>query len=55
MEQIAHDILAPQTFNNFTPIPTQQKSNKLLWVCGGIALLGLGLYIYINKKKEKNS
>ena len=55
MEQIAHDILAPERFNNFTPDPTQEKNNTLLWLVGGITLLGLAISIYRNTKKENNS
>jgi len=55
MEHIAHDILAPKTFNNFVPIPTQENNNTLLWFLGGITLLGLTLYIYRDTKKEKDS
>jgi len=55
MEQIAHDILEPKAFDNFTPDPTQEKNNTLLWFVGGITLLGLAISIYRNTKKEKNS
>ena len=55
MEQIAHDILEPKAFNNFTPDPTQEKNNTLMWFVGGITLLGLAISIYRNTKKEKNS
>ena len=55
MEQIAHDILAPERFNNYTPIPTQKKINTLLWFVGGITLLGLAISLYHNTKKEKDS
>ena len=55
MEQIAHDILAPERFNNYTPIPTQNKINTLLWFFGGITLLGLAISLYHNTKKEKDS
>lgn len=55
MEQIAHDILAPKAFNNFTPIPTQEKNNTLLWFLGGLTVLGLGLYVYHSTKEEKES
>ena len=55
MEQIAHDILEPKAFDNFTPDPTQEKNNTLLLFVGGIALLGLAISLYRNTKKEKDS
>ena len=55
MEQIAHDILAPERFDNFTPDPTQEKNNTLLWFVGGITLLGFAISLYHNTKKEKDS
>ena len=54
MEQISHDILAPERFDNFTPDPTQEKNNTLLLFVGGIALLGLAISLYRNTKKENN-
>ena len=55
MEQIVHDILAPERFDNFTPDPTQEKNNNLVWLVGGITLLGLAISLYHNTKKEKDS
>ena len=55
MEQIVHDILAPERFDNFTPDPTQEKNNNLLWLVGGITLLGLAISLYPNTLKENDS
>jgi|TARA_B100001964_G_C13820167_1_gene416936 LPXTG-motif cell wall-anchored protein len=54
MEQITLSRLSPETFESFTPQPTQIKNNNLLLWTGGIILTGIGLYYLFRKpKKEK--
>jgi len=52
MDQITLSRLSPETFESFTPQPTQIRNNKIMWWIGGLTLLGIGIYLYRKNKKE---